>query len=208
MESRVLVTLHGGGFVGGKPSWDGPQTDALKERGFRVLRVTFALDTLDAALASIRAAVAHLRRPRLVLGRSSGGFLAKVLLDEGVFDRAVYLAPVFRPLLRGVLVPALGAKAASYFAGYAAGGASTGTGAAADLSLLPKVIPSTEAWDATRETLVLAVKGTDENVPDELFTPEQLACALRPGPSTHASLIASTAPALLDTIFERLVGQR
>lgn len=181
----VLVTLHGGCFVGGSVDWDAEQNAALRARGFRVLQLDFPREALASTLAWIRAAVEDLPRPRLVLGRSSGGFLAKVLVDDGTFDRGVYLAPVFSPLLRAELKPELGLKAAPFFAG--------------------QDVPSTRGpWRADRELLCLAL--SDDNAPDALFTLPQLECALRPGPRTHTGLLACTSRAFLDVVCAFLTG--
>lgn len=102
-----------------------------------------------------------------------------------MFDKAVYLAPVFNPALRAELVPALGAKAAPFFT-----------------CMAPHGIPPTTAWDPTRERLFLAL--ADENVPDALFSAPQLAAARRPGPRTHTGLLNSVAAALLDDVCDFL----
>lgn len=181
MSRPVLVTLHGGCFVGGSAEWDSKQTAALRECGFDVVQLEFPRSNLVETLAWIRDAVASCPRPRLVLGRSSGGFLAKCLLDDGTFDRAAYLAPVFSPLLRAELVHALGTKAAPFFD-----------------TLQPVQIPTTHTWQPLKEALFLATH--DSNVPDALFTPEQLGAAVRPGPQTHQGVITSTSTALLGAL--------
>jgi len=71
-----------------------------------------------------------------VLGRSSGGYLAKVLFDQGEFDRAIYLAPVFTPLIRGIMVPKLGKRQSPYFT--------------------DQHVPSTDSWSPDKELLLLA----------------------------------------------------
>jgi acetyl esterase/lipase len=154
--TAVLVTLHGGNFVGGDATWDRAQTALLQALGYLVYQVEFPTETLSAALAYLRHKVADLKKgcgsaPFYVLGRSSGGYLAKVLFDEGLFDRALYLAPVFDPLMRAALVPKLGTASQTYFSG--------------------QPVPHTRAWTAAKELLLCPV--SDKRVPWECFTPEQ-----------------------------------
>jgi acetyl esterase/lipase len=170
--TAVLITLHGGNFVRGDATWDQEQTAMLASLGFIVYQLEFPLTKLEYALASIRHKVGkykaeHPTLPCYVLGRSSGGYLAKVLFDEGLFSRAAYLAPVFSPMVRAALVPELGKESAGYFDGQA--------------------IPATVRWTGIHELLLLATE--DRNVPAECFTAEQLAAAKYPGASSHAELV-------------------
>lgn len=84
-KTVVLITLHGGGFVEGDSTWDGPQTALLMNMNCYVYQLDFVKTTLEECLRSIRTKVQNLARvhklPFYVLGRSSGGYLAKVLYD-------------------------------------------------------------------------------------------------------------------------------
>lgn len=185
----LLVTLHGGCFVGGSASWDGPQTRTLRcalEGRAEVHQLEFDTTSLDACMADLRSQIAELvaahARVRVVgLGRSSGGYMAKLLLEEGVLDKCVYLAPVLDPATRGALVPALGERAAPFFACRPDG--------------------RTEAlrkWDPDRELLYLATR--DENVPRECFSEEQLRHAMFPGPATHKGMITTVSSSVIGAI--------
>jgi hypothetical protein len=117
----VLITLHGGNFVKGDATWDVEQTALLRSMGLVVYQLDFPKKTLSHCLIWLREAVLSVRKLHppgvrcYVLGRSSGGFLAKVLFDEGWFHKAIYLAPVFSPVKRAELLPALGAESAAFF---------------------------------------------------------------------------------------------
>ena len=186
--TAVLVTLHGGNFVRGDASWDQEQTSMLRGLGFQVYQVDFpsrAGTTLAEALAFLRTEVTRLKAqhptlPCHVLGRSSGGYLAKVLFDEGLFTRAAYLAPVFSPAVRAALVPALGRESAAYFD--------------------KQHVAPTAAWSSTHELLLLA--SDDAQVPAACFTAEQLAAARYPGPRTHTALVTLANDALRETLAE------
>lgn len=181
--TAVLITLHGGNFVRGDASWDGEQTALLASLGFIVCQLDFPLNKLNYALDSIRHTVYKYKKtyptlPCYVLGRSSGGYLAKVLFDEGLFSKAAYLAPVFAPMIRTELVPSLGRESAAYFEG--------------------QHVPGTARWTPTHELLLLAT--ADQNVPAECFTDEQLAAAKYVGPKSHGEMVKDTSPALRDCL--------
>jgi hypothetical protein len=175
-----LITLHGGCFVGGSASWDVEQTKALQECGYIIHQLDFPTNNLSETLRYIRNEIIKLNipKPHIVLGRSSGGYLAKCLFDEGIFDIAIYLAPVFSPILRGTMIPMLGEKQQSFF--------------------INEIIPHTTSWNSEKEILFLAFD--DKNVPDELFTSEQLKLSIRPGPNSHNSLLSCTSKQLLNYI--------
>lgn len=171
--ATVLVTLHGGNFVGGDAAWDAEQTQFLKNLGYQVHQLAFPTGSLSAAIAAIREQVDNIKRANPtsyigVIGRSSGGYLAKVLFDEGLFSKALYLAPVFSPQLRAMIKPTLGAASKGFFEN-------------------ERSIPSTTHWTPTHELLLLATD--DENVPPECFTMEQLAAAIYLGPRTHSEMV-------------------
>lgn len=54
-------------------------------------------------------------RPVSVLGRSSGGYLAKLLFDSEELHKAVYLAPVLQPEKRAELRPEFAKQQAHFF---------------------------------------------------------------------------------------------
>jgi hypothetical protein len=181
----ILITIHGGCFVGGDSSWDKEQTELLRTLDLSVHQIDLVKDKgLEVCLESIRKYVRALPEsaPKYVLGRSSGGYLAKVLFDEGVFEKAIYLAPVFNPLLRGELVPHLGEKARDFFK--------------------DQRVPDTDRFDGMRELLFLA--GSDENVPTRCFTETQLREAKYLGINTHAGLLKTTSEKFLSLVKSHL----
>ena len=174
--TNILVTLHGGNFIGGDSSWDKEQTELLKTLGYIVYQLDFPNTNLENCLESIRQQVKNIRLTHFlsniyVLGRSSGGYLAKVLFDEGLlFDKAIYIAPVFNPLKRGDLILELGNKSRVFFEN--------------------QNVPKTNKWFNDKELLLLATN--DENVPLHCFTEEQLKYGVYLGPKTHSSLLKTT----------------
>jgi hypothetical protein len=114
-----------------------------------------------------------------VLGKSSGGYMAKTLFEEGLFDYGIYVAPVLDPHKRGTLIPKLGKTARSFF------------------KTRP---PALTKWNANRELLLLA--SNDENVPKSCFTHEQLKHAIYLGPKTHQGMIWSVSAKFVSTVMQ------
>jgi acetyl esterase/lipase len=174
MVGAAIVTLHGGCFVGGSSGLDKEQTQLLTQLGYTVYQLDFNKECLSKCLEDIRRQVAVLQKQHgknlHVLGRSSGGYMAKVLFDEGWFTKAIYLAPVLNPIERGKRVPKLGDKAAPFFAG--------------------EQVPVSDKWTPEKELLCLAKE--DENVPLECYTHVQKRHAIYLGPTSHSGLVTTT----------------
>jgi predicted esterase YcpF (UPF0227 family) len=175
MYKEILVTIHGGCFVGGNSSYDKEQTQFLKSLFENVYQIDFVKSKLSDTIEDIEIQVKNLKKLHnskkfIVLGRSSGGYLAKILFDKGLFDKAIYICPVFNPKLREILVPKLGNKSKEYF--------------------FNQHIYETDSWNKEKECLFLASE--DENVPNSCFTQEQLNYAKYIGPSTHVGMIGCT----------------
>jgi esterase/lipase len=118
MKDIALITLHGGCFTGGNSTWDKEQTQLLKEIGFNVYQLEFDKTSLSVCLEDIRNQVKDIKqnyKKVIVLGRSSGGYMAKYLFEEKLFDKAIYLAPIFDPILRGKIIPKLGKTQQPFF---------------------------------------------------------------------------------------------
>ena len=120
MNSKILITIHGWCFVGGSASYDEEQTAFLKTFFDKVYQIDFIKTKLSETLIDIESQIKkikefHKNSDYIVLGRSSGGYIAKVLFDKGLFHKAIYLCPVFNPILRGNKIKHLGIKAHSYF---------------------------------------------------------------------------------------------
>jgi predicted esterase YcpF (UPF0227 family) len=175
MYEDILITIHGGCFVGGNSSYDKEQTNFLKNIFKNVYQIDFVKTRLSETLVDIELQIKklkkeHINKKFIVLGRSSGGYLAKVLYEMGLFDKAIYLCPVFNPILRGEKISKLGEKQKEYFN--------------------KEHIYLTDGWNKEEELLFLAIN--DENVPKECFTQEQINDAIYVGPSTHIGMINCT----------------
>jgi predicted esterase YcpF (UPF0227 family) len=183
MSEIALVTLHGGCFTGGNSTWDLPQTLLFREIGYDVYQLEFDKSSLSTCLQDIRKQVLDIKqnyKQIIVLGRSSGGYMAKYLFEENLFDKAIYLAPIFDPYLRGSIIPKLGYKAQPFF----------------DNSLLKPI--KLDKWNSTNELLLLATE--DENVPLECFSEIQLKNAIFIGPKTHKGITTCVSSAFIKTI--------
>lgn len=174
-DKAVLITLHGGCFVGGDSSYDKEQTELLKSMNYNVHQIDFKKDNLNVCISDIIDQInkykqIYINNKFYVLGRSSGGYLAKVLFDLNLFEKAMYIAPVFDPILRGQLVPKLGEKQQPFFQ---------------DCSVY-----KTDKWNNDREMLLLATD--DENVPMDCYTTEQSTNAIFLNIKTHSAILKTT----------------
>ena len=171
MKDIALITLHGGCFIGGNSTWDKDQTQLFQEIGFDVYQLEFDKTSLSVCLEDIRNQVKNIKqnyKKVIVLGRSSGGYMAKYLFEEKLFDKAIYLAPIFDPILHGKIIPKLGKTQQPFFTN-------------------SKIIPNPlHNWDNNNELLLLATQ--DENVPLECFSEIQLQNAIFIGPKTHKGI--------------------
>ena len=159
--------------------------------GFKVHQLDFPKDNLEETLAYIHEYITSLvetdnNRRIYVLGRSSGGYLAKILFDRypQLIRKAVYLAPVFNPSVRAEYHPKFEERQKHYFR---CGGN----------------IPETLSFDAEREMLFLAQH--DENVPRECFTREQLDNAIDLGIKTHKGMTTTTSQQFCDILRKNLL---
>lgn len=176
MNKKIIVTLHAS-FVGGSHTWDQKQTNCLQKLGFEVHQLDFPKDNLEETLLFIKHYIDHLLKEKeqekvYILGRSSGGALAKLMFDQHpeLFYKAIYLAPVFNPEIRGQINTKFYDKQEHFFrlSGY----------------------PETNTFDNEKEILILA--SHDENVPQECFTEEQISCALDFNIRTHKGVCETT----------------
>lgn len=173
MYKEILVTIHGGCFIGGNSSYDKEQTSFLKTLFENVYQIDFVKNNLTDTINDIDTQIKNLKKIHnkekfIVLGRSSGGYLAKVLFDKGLFYKAIYICPVFDPILRGEKITKLGNKSKEYFNN--------------------QYVYETNRWNDKKECLFLAVE--DENVPNECFTKEQLEKGIYVGPKSHTGMLS------------------
>jgi pimeloyl-ACP methyl ester carboxylesterase len=179
----VLITLHGGCFTGGSATWDAVQTRFLKDLGYDVHQLEFPKDNLNNTIAWIVDYIRKVKETHNIvnlLGRSSGGYLAKVIHDTypRLVHKVIYLAPVFSPQHRAIKHPKFKMQQDLYFK--------------------KDIVPSTATFDPLTELLFLA--SNDENVPDSCFTKEQLHNAIYLGIKTHKGLLGTVSCAFKDIL--------
>lgn len=172
-----IVTLHGGCFTGGSASWDQNQTVMFKQLGYTVHQLDFPKDNLQETITFI---VNYLRTlPNyILLGRSSGGFLAKYIKDHYSLPgliKVIYLAPVFAPNIRVTCYPRFKNKQDHFFRN----------------STIHELDTSADIDDT--ELLFLATH--DQNVPQQCFTKQQLDHAIFLGIKTHKGMTCTTSNA-------------
>ena len=182
-KTPILVTLHGGCFTGGSHLWDQKQTKCLEKLGFNVRQLAFPTDNFEDTIVFLKNAIQEFGKKVYLLGRSSGGYLAKVIFDScpDLIEKAIYLAPVFDPETRAMENPRFQKKQSYYF-------------------LNTTSYPTTDSFDLEKEVLFLAEK--DENVPLKCFTQTQLENAIRLGIQTHCGLLQTTSSAFRDQILQ------
>ena len=173
MKTPIIITLHGGCFVGGSETWDKPQTKCLESMGWDVRQLGFPVDEFNETMEYIVNYIKKLDKKVYILGRSSGGYLAKVIHDTypELIIHALYLAPVFDPKLRASINVKFSNKQKHYFRS-------------------TPIYPKTDTYDHKTETLILAKN--DENVPKACFTEEQSTFAKCIGCKSHDSVCNTT----------------
>lgn len=196
----TIIALHGGCFVNGDASWDAEQNHWMSSLGYDVHQMQFPTTSIvdfDKWMSGspMTEFLQQERKlgPVILLGRSSGGYLAKRFFEKhkAMIDKVFYLCPVLRPMLRAVMLPSF-AKDTSIFFGE---------------HILRNQLPSlsvkwdsvADCWQDDKEVLMLAE--CDNNIPYELFTDEQLQAAiLLPGCDSHKSALTSTGDRLGDLL--------
>jgi pimeloyl-ACP methyl ester carboxylesterase len=182
---EAIITLHGGCFTGGDVSWDQDQNNLLKSMGLDVYQLDFPKNNYRDTIIWLEQELLKLKEQYDVvylLGRSSGGYLAKQLFEmhPNLIAKVFYLAPVFTPALRAAINPFFGMAQNSYFR-------------------YTDSIPGTLTWNRRKEILFLAID--DENVPIECFTQEQRDCNINLGIIGHQQL-TTTYSNMFRTIVE------
>lgn len=167
--------------MGGNINWDKKQNECLSDLGYNVYQVEFPKDHRKFIAWAKRFDFSKMSRPIYCIGRSSGGYLARLFstLHSGTISKTVYICPVFRPFTRCRLKPKFKGKTMEFFG---------------------RTTPiSTESFDEDKELLMLASR--DENVPRDCFTDEQLDNALFLGPVSHTGMLGSTSGAFKKEII-------
>lgn len=187
--NHILVTLHGGCFVGGSADWDAAQTKCLRNLGIEVYQLDFPKDEFNETIEYICNFIQDLKKRTekkiSILGRSSGGYLAKVIFNLNIEDlhKAFYLAPVFNPKTRAIINPKFKGKQEYYFREV-------------------DVLPSTSTFNPDREILFLA--DADQNVSRQCFTEDQLNHAIRLGIANHSSMTCTVSKAFQNKVIQFL----
>ena len=149
----VIIAFHGGGFTGGSHTWDKVQNELLATAGYTVIQPEFPKTHSEfCKWAKENSFTDHAYRQKLyVLGRSSGGYLAKLYASlNPLVEKCIYLAPVFDPITRAAINTKFMGRTEEFFD--------------------EEPIDTTELSD--NELLLMAE--ADENVPPDCFTAEQL----------------------------------
>lgn len=159
-------------FYWGSSEWDKAQTNCLVKCGFDVRQLDFPKDNINDTVQYIKNYISDLNSPVFILGRSSGGYLAKVIFDKypRLIKKAIYLAPVFNPKLRATINTQFKDNQEYFFRN--------------------SEYFDTSHFNERKEILILA--SHDENVPKEYFTEKQKKCAKYIGIQTHKGVTVTT----------------
>lgn len=181
---EAMITLHGGCFTGGDVSWDQDQNNLLRHLGIDVFQLDFPKDNYNDTIKWLENELLKLKQQYdiiYLLGRSSGGYLAKQLfeLHPDKITKVFYLAPVFNPLLRHKINPYYELAQTYYFR-------------------FNQSVPETTNWNKEKEIMFLAVK--DENVPIECFTQEQIDNNINLNLQTHQEVTTTCCDLFRKTI--------
>jgi hypothetical protein len=186
----TILAFHGGCFVGGSIEWDRDQNIALASLGFTVVQPEFPktlhsfkkwADSFSLGDIVVPGTQKCPPPPIFCLGRSSGGYLVKEFLWScPILEKALYICPVFQPLLRAKLKPQFQDKTMRFFK-------------------KEPPLDTTENWDGgEHELLLLATK--DENVPKACYSKTQLDEAVYLGPTTHSGMCKITSQKFLKLV--------
>jgi len=179
----TIITFHGGCFMGGNTSYDRFQNVLLSSLGYDVHQVCFPKNYTEFIRWTNNFNFEGMQQPIYTLGRSSGGYLAKIFATINVLEvkKAIYICPVFNPHLRYQINPQFKEKTLEFF------------------DRIKNSGMSTKMFDKDRELLLLAKR--DENVPNECFTKKQLQSAIYLGPTTHKGMLSTTSKAFAKLVM-------
>lgn len=114
----IIITFHGGCFSGGKMTYDTEQNNMLMNMGFIVYQPEFPKKYSEFKKWCQQYIPAFQKRnlPVYVLGRSSGGYLAKYVYNNYKFIHgAIYLCPILFPKERYQIITKFQGKTISFF---------------------------------------------------------------------------------------------
>lgn len=159
--NKILITLHGGNFTGGDLSYNKKQNNAIKTHipDIEIIDLDFPKDNYEETIEWLDNELKKINdkgKPIFILGRSSGGYLAKQLYERNKnkldIYGVIYMAPVFNPVKRAEIHKKFKSEQDKFFRN-------------------TTKIPDTNNFDKNFEVLFLAKN--DENVPIDCFTFEQ-----------------------------------
>ena len=177
-QKGTIISFHGGCFTGGNPSWDAEQNSLLASIGYKVIQVDFPKTHSKFRQWAEQNDFSDQKTPLYCLGRSSGGYLAKVYSSINTnVTKVIYICPVFNPTLRAKNKPKFAQKTRQFFDE-------------------PPI--STETWDSQKELLFLAKN--DDHVPKQCYSQEQLDSAVYLGPRSHTGMIKCISKDFTETI--------
>ena len=157
MKPSCLISLHPGHFVTGSPLLDKDQNFLIhKYCKIKIFDFDYPKDNFNETIKFLGSKVKELskRYNIYLIGRSSGGYLVKVLIDSypTLIQKAIYLSPVFNPSVRQRIHPRFKKAQDFYFR-----------------NTHPR--PKTSQFDPKKEFIFRA--SDDENVPIQCFTKYQ-----------------------------------
>ena len=185
MTHGSIISFHGGCFTGGSVEWDKKQNNELQKLGFDVYQVNFPKNNKMFVHWCKHFDFSGLKQPIFCIGRSSGGYLAKVFssLHSKQIKKIIYICPVFSPLHRIKVFPAFCSKTKDFFG---------------------NTNPiSTKSHNPSKELILLAKN--DRNVPLSCFTKDQINEAEFIGPNTHTGMLTTTSKKFLNIVNDYFV---
>ena len=185
---KCLISLHSGIFIHGNNEQDIKQNNLIKEKcNFKIISLNFPkdnfIDTLNYLEKQLK--VYSKKYKIYLLGRSSGGYLAKQLFNKysNIIEKVIYLSPCFNPKKRQQINPEFKNIQEHYFR-------------------YSKSIPETNQFNHNKEFIFLARE--DKHIPIKCFTKEQKKY-IHFFNKTHRGLIFSKNINLINTICKILL---
>jgi esterase/lipase len=183
--SKCIISLHGGRFIYGSIEDDIKQNILIsKLMNIRIINLDFPKNNYEDTMIFLEKELLKYSKKYneiYLIGRSSGGYLAKQLFDKYnyIIKKVIYIAPVFNVKLRSKLKDKKKYKIPQKY-----------------FFRNTKKIYGTKKW-CNKEYLILAKK--DKNIPIECFTTKQIKNAIFFN-KTHKGLVHSKSMILINII--------
>ena len=157
MKPKCLISIHPGHFITGSPILDKNQNFLIyKYCNIKIFDFDYPKNNFNETIKFLSNKVKELSKKYKIylIGRSSGGYLTKVLIDlyPDLIEKAIYLSPVFNPTVRQQIHPRF-KKAQDFYFRYT------------------HSRPKTSKFNPNKEFIFRAYH--DEHVPIECFTDYQ-----------------------------------